>query len=81
MKFKKPHRDIDIQEIQRDIEDNLADKSDLDMKYTKVTDISKSIPQVTDLNNGETKMFHDGTNYYRYYKVGGNLLRQQLTEV
>ena len=43
--------------------------------------IKKSAPKNNELNDGETVVHDDGTNVYRYYKVGGRLFRQTLTEV
>lgn len=80
-KFKKSHIDSDMQEIQREIEDNLATQNDVNDKYNKVKEIKKSAPKANDLSDGDTRVYDDGTNVYRYYKVGSRLFRQTLTEV
>lgn len=81
-KFKKPHEDLEIQEIQRSLEDDLSDKdSEIEKRDIKITEISKSVPQNMNLKKGDKSFYFDGTNYYRYYKIGAKLFRTQLTEV
>ncbi len=66
----------------REIEDNLATQVAVDEKYEKVKVIKKSVPKVTEMKDGETIVYDDGSNIYRYYKVGGKLLKSgALTEV
>jgi len=81
MKFKKPHADRDIQEIQREIQDKLADKKDIETKEDKVVEVTRNAPSLTSLKNGDKRVYYDGTNYYRYYKIGTRLFKTQLTEV
>lgn len=80
-KFSIRHKDPDVQVIQREIEDKFAIKSDLNDKYNKVASIQKNEPQNKNMSDGETIMYDDGTNVYRYHKTGGRLFKQQLTEV
>lgn len=80
-RFSKTHRDADIMRIQKEIEDNLATRSEVDEKYKKVTKIEGSPPQVIDLDDGQTKVYVNGSTKRRYYRVGGRLFYSELTEV
>jgi hypothetical protein len=80
-KFRKEHRDPMIADIQRQISDTFAVKDDVDSKYTKVKEVKKSAPKANELKDGDTQLYDDGSNVYRYYKAGGRLFRQTLTEV
>ena len=80
-KWRKAHKDSDIADIQRQIADSFATRDQVNDKYVKVATIENSQPKASELKDGETKLYYDGTNHYRYYKAGGKLLRQTLTEV
>jgi len=80
-KFSFRHRDSEIANIQRETEDNFAVKSDVNNKYDKVTNIITAVPKLIDMADGETKIYDDGTNLWRYYRAGSRLFKIQLTEV
>lgn len=80
-RFQEKTGDQKIDQRLREIEDNFANTSDLDDKDDKVTNIVHSQPLAKDLKDGQKRLYFDGTNYYRYYKIGGKLFRTQLTEV
>ena len=81
-KFRKKLKDPDIEQLVREIEDNLATQGDVDDKYKKVKDIDTALPTLTNMEDGETKVYYDGSNYNRYYRVGAKLFKTgNLTEV
>jgi hypothetical protein len=80
-KFKKPHEDTDIQEIQREVEDNFAIKDEVDEKETKVENVVTSEPKNNELSDGEKKIYYDGSDYWYYRKTGSKLLKIQMTLV
>jgi len=80
-KFQELTKDEKLNDLFRQTQDNFANISDLDDKDDKVTDIVHSRPLAKDLKDGQKRLYFDGTNYYRYYKIGGKLFRAQLTEV
>ena len=73
--------DKDIVRVKKQIEDNFADMKTVEGKSEKVKTLKTSVPDKKDLSDGDTVLYDDGTNVYRYYKSGGRLFRQQLTEV
>jgi len=79
-KFNKTHQDKDIADIQRQTEDNFATKDDIDDKQKKVKDVTPSIPKLTDLVDGEKKIYDDGTNQWKYERYGARLFKTQITE-
>lgn len=79
-RFKKPHKDHDIQEIQRQIEDNFAIKSEVDEKRNKVVNIEKSVPTLNSMKDGDEVAYFDGSTYYKYYRIGGKLFKKEITE-
>jgi hypothetical protein len=80
-KFQKKHKEIEIQNIQREVEDNFSTKEDVLLKENKVEKAVKEEPQLLSMNNGEKKYYNDGTNVFKYIRVGGKLYKIQLTEV
>ena len=80
-RYSKLHRDREIANIQIESQDNFATKLSLSEKYDKVVNIVTTEPKLADLANGETKVYNDGTNVWRYYRVGNRLFKMQLTEV
>jgi len=80
-KFSKKHKDLDIAKIQIEAEDNFATQDDLGDKYDKVTEITTVEPTLTDMQDGETRVYNDGTDIWRYYRVGSRLFKLQFTEV
>lgn len=81
MKFSKLHDDSEIRQYQQEIQDNLADKSEINSKKTKLIDIQKTEPKLTDMSDGDQKSYYDGTNYWKYERIGAKLFKTQLTEV
>lgn len=81
-RFQERSSDEKINRMQQEIEDKLATQEAVEERYKKVTTINTSPPKPKDLKDGETVLYFDGTNYYRYYKAGGKLLKTPgLTEV
>jgi len=80
-KFRKKLKDPDIEQLVREIEDNLADQKDVDDKQKKVTGVGASIPNLTELKDGEKKIYYDGTNRWKYERYGGELFKTQMTKV
>lgn len=80
-KFSKINRNPEIAKIQKEIQDNFGTQSEIEQKMSVVKDIKKSPPKVTTLKDGEKKYYDDGTNQWRYERIGGRLFKTQLTEV
>jgi hypothetical protein len=81
MKFSFLHGDIELQKIQQEIEDKLADSSEVDKKLTKTTAIQKGVPKLVDMADGEEIAYDDATNQWIYRRIGAKLYKWQLTEV
>ena len=80
-KFKKIHSDPEVSDIQREAEDNFATQNDLSDKENKIKDIQINAPELTDLSDGDKRVYFDGTNYWEYRRHGSKLLKVQLTLV
>ena len=81
MKFEKLHKDQELQNIQRQIQDNLADKSDLNEKKSKNKSFVTVEPKLTDMADGDELAYDDGTNFWIYRRIGSKLFKSQQTEV
>jgi len=70
----------DNERFKKEIEDNFAAYSTVQEKQQKFKTVF-SQPQAKDYQEGDTVIYDDGTNIYKYYKSNGRLFRQTLTEV
>ena len=80
-KFRKKAKDLDLQETVREIEDNFATRVDVNDKQAKVKSVNLAVPKLTELKDGEKKIYYDGTNRWKYERYGGELFRTQMTKV
>lgn len=62
-------------------EDKFAVQDDVQRKLEKTTKISKQVPKLKELNDGDEVAYDDGSNCYLYRRIGAKLFRFQLTEV
>ena len=69
-------------DIKRQIEDKYATYETVQEKQRKFF-VVYSQPKANDYQDGDTVIYNDGTNVYKYYRAGGKLYRQTdaLTEV
>jgi len=81
MRFSFKHDDLKIQDIQREVEDNLVGKDEVKDLQAKVKTIEKKEPAIKSLSEGEQKVYDDGTNQFLYLKAGGRMFKVQLTEI
>jgi|PlaIllAssembly_1097288.scaffolds.fasta_scaffold168517_3 hypothetical protein len=80
-KYSSLHKDKDIRNIQRETQDNFMSKSDGLEKADKVSSLITLAPVLTDLTDGQEKVYDDGTNVWIYKRVSSRLFKVQLTEV
>jgi len=80
-KFSDLHKDQSIQKIQLEIQDNMATQTDLSGKADKTISIVTVLPKLTDLSDGDKKVYYDGTNYWKYERIGSQLFKTQITRV
>lgn len=68
--------------MQREIEDKFATYETVQTKQRKFFTVY-SAPLAKDYQDGDTVLYNDGTNTYKYYKSEGRMFRQTdaLTEV
>lgn len=78
-KFTSIHKDPQIMRIQKEIEDNLAKESDLNDKLDKVS-FTNSVPKMTDLSDGELKVYVNGATKRLYIRSSSRLFHVNLTE-
>ncbi len=83
MAFKFPFKTEDqkLNSLLREIENKLAEKSVVDGKAVKTTSFLRQEPRLTEMSDGDDKVYFDGADYYLYKRVGGKLFKTQLTVV
>ncbi len=81
MKFSALNPDTLIQQIQREIEDKLADSSDVEVKLSKTTVFKATQPELIKMADGEEIAYDDGTDQWIYRRIGATLQKWQLTAV
>ncbi len=81
MKFSALNKDIEIQRIQQEIEDKLADSSDVEVKLSKTTAFKATQPELTMMEDGQEIAYDDGTDKWIYRRIGATLQKWQLTAV
>lgn len=80
-KFSKLHDDTEIQQIQKEVEDNFAIRTELDTKADKVETFVTVEPELINMNDGDEIAYDDGTNKWIYKRISAKLYKYQLTEV
>ena len=80
MKFSTRHTDMEVQRIQQEVEDNLADRDDLAAKADRVSTIIKVAPRLTDMADGDIIYYTDGTSDYRYTRVSSRLYIERMSQ-
>jgi len=81
LKFSTLFHDTDLQRMQREIEDNLVDKTEIDNKAEKTGAFSMTEPVLKNMKDGDEAGYDDGTNKWLYRRIGAKLYKWQLTEV
>lgn len=82
-KFKLAQHTNDeiLNNILRQIEDNMATRDDVQTRAVKTVQLQKSAPNVKSLSDGDEVAYDDGTNVFLYRRIGGKLFKVQLTQV
>lgn len=83
MKFKLSSFPADPQlaQLLREVQDNVAGSNEVAAKADRVDSATRSAPKLKEMNNGEERIYYDGSNYWTYKRVGNVLLKSQWTEV
>ena len=71
-RFSKNHDKNE--ELQREIEDNFIGRDEIN-NLSKKASKSSNIPTAKSMDDGGMKTYHDGTDWYLYIKVAGQLLK------
>lgn len=80
-RFNKKTGNAVVDDLFRQIEDNLATLDDVDSRLIKTTALLTSAPKANSMGDGDEKMYDDGSNVYLYRRAGGRLFKVQMTEV
>jgi hypothetical protein len=79
-RFNTKMKDADLNNVLRQIEDNLATQTEVNNKMHKTIAIVTAPPILADMQDGDEKIYNDGSNVYLYRRTGGRLFKLQMTE-